>query len=55
MNGELRLPLFWEDIMKWTDVDCLEEAVEWYAGLIDFLDEHVASLDVLIEMYEGEE
>ena len=41
--------------MNYEHVETQEDLIDYYNGLIDFLDDHVPNLDVLIEMYEEEE
>lgn len=41
--------------MKMQDVETQEDLIEYYEALLDYLDDHVACLDELIEMYNGKE
>lgn len=41
--------------MKMQDVSTQEDLIEYYEGLLDYLDDHVACLDELVEMYNEEE
>lgn len=42
--------------MKYDDVETQEDLIEYYEGLLDFLDDNVACLDELITIYnEGQD
>jgi len=41
--------------MYFNDTETKDEIIEWYEGLIDFLQDHVPCLDDLIQLYEEEQ
>lgn len=41
--------------MELKDAETERDLIEYYEGLIDFLDDHVPCLDELIALYEEEE
>jgi hypothetical protein len=41
--------------MYFNDTETKDDIIEWYEGLIDFLQDHVPCLDDLIQLYEDEQ
>lgn len=41
--------------MYFNDTETKDEIIEWYEGLIDFLQDHVPCLEDLIQLYEEEQ
>jgi len=40
--------------MKPKDIESLSDMVDYYEELLDFLDDHIPNLDVLIALFEEE-
>lgn len=41
--------------MKYEDIETQEDKIDYYEGLLDFLDDHLPNLEDLVALYEDEQ